>query len=349
MVLIKHIQIIKSFSRISLLIVLLSAGPGMMSVAEAADPPDRPPKGAVAESMKVSPTKFEIQLKPGQETTAPIEISNGTRSKMTVTIATWNFARDDKGQAQPVPDKDAARFRGAAKWITHTRKLIMLEAGETTTTILDVKAPKEAGAGSYSAYVKVIGAPNARAKESLKVRYIINALVLPIVIEKSHGSSRALKTKVEFGSLSTNGSFHMALPVEIIAKVRNEGNVHQNFDGAIEVWQGSVRLTKIPLKGTLLPLTTATFIRHVEELPYYGKLTAKFSGSAFVAQASERQSLKGQTIFWYVPARFAYILVAIVLLLILGGAVLIRNYRTTKAKKSEDNHSVEPDNQTSED
>lgn len=318
------------------MIVVLGAAQGMVSPVRAADPPAIPPKGALAESVRVSPTKFEIMLKPGQESTAPIEVQNSTRQKMKITVAAWNFARDDNGVAYPIPAKDEAHFRGAASWISGPLKPIALQSGETTTFILNILAPKKAALGSYSAYVKIIGTPAVKRGKSLTVRYVIDALVLPIVMNRSHSVSRSLTAKVEFGGMSTKGSLHTSLPFDVVAKVRNRGNIHQNFDGAIEIWQGKIRLNRISLKRTLLPLATSTFIGTVEELPYFGKLTAKFSGSAFVAKSYRQQTIKGRVTFWYVPALFIYAAGGIALILLIGGIILVRRLRVTKTEKSPD-------------
>lgn len=269
--------------------------------------PDKPPVGAPAEGLSAEPTKEEVIVRPGQETTFSLAVTNKTAQDMAVVLSAWNFARAENGAIYQISAKDAKKFRGAAKWMRFTKRPVIVKKGERTSYTIAIDVPENAAPGTHSAYLKIIGAPTVKDKQTITVRFVINALMLPIVISKSHSRVPLLKTNVKVLGLTVGKKIYTSFPVNLAAKLRNDGNVHQNFDGAFEVWQGKVRLERIPIKQTLLPEQISTLLAGVNELPYPGHLSARLTGAAFLAKSNRQQKLKAAVDFWYIPMVFFYV------------------------------------------
>ncbi len=190
-----------------------------------------------------------------------------------------------------------------------------------------IKAPEDAKPGTHVTYLRVLGVPKNIEGKTVVVRYAIDALFLPIVIGETHGQLPVLKTNVELANFSSAQSIYAYVPFNIVAKVRNGGNIHQNFDGTIEIWQGKTKLRSFPLKQTLLPSQTSALMASVEGIPYIGRFRAKFTGSAFLAKTHRQQKLSGSFSFWYIPIALFYAVAALatIVLLILIWLVRRRN------------------------
>lgn len=267
----------------------------------AKSPADEPPAGTLAEGMKVSPTKHELNLRPGQESTVRLEIFNSSPRDLRINLSSWNFARDEKGTAHPISDKDAERFRGAASWLNYAKEPFLLKAQEHSETTVTIKAPEGARPGTHSTYLRISGTPLDPEDKTIAVRYSIDAMFLPIIIGKEHGKQDLLKTKVKMAGFSSAKSLYTVFPISLAAKVNNLGNVHQNFKGAIEIWQGKTKLRTFRLKQTLLPEQVSHMTVEPEEIPYAGQYEAKFVGSSSLAKTHKKGKLTAKISFWYIP------------------------------------------------
>ncbi len=313
-------------------VLLTISSPGLAAKTPAVVSPSE----ALSESMIVTPTKVEEIIRPGQESSVSVEITNDSSQELKITFSAWDFARDNKGGIYRISEKDASRFRGAAKWLSYPARPITLKAREKRKVNINIKAPTDSSPGSHATYLRVLGTPPKDSSGNITVRYAINALFLPIVLEKTHGRIPTLKTTIRLKKFSSNGYFHTILPFNLTAMVRNEGNIHQNFDGKIEVWQGKVKLSSMPLKQTLLPEQNASMVAPVKEIPYFGKFRAKFIGVAFLAKSYKKQAITGQITFWYVPRTLLYSVAGVIFFIISLGIWLLRKFlRARRAQKKD--------------
>lgn len=296
---------------------------------------ERPPAEVFAYGLKVVPSKEEIVVQPGEETKFAITATNLIAGDMDISLSAWSFARDNRGNTFRIPKKDEKKFRGAASWLRFKRAGIRLRAKSDTPLEITIKTPKDAAPGTHSAYIAIVGMPLAEKNQPIKTRFTINALILPIVISRSHDQGAMLKTDVRLLSFKANKRFYLDPPISITAKLRNDGNVHQNFDGAMEIWQGKVRLDRVPFKNTLMPEWTSPLEAHFEQPPYPGRMSAKLTGSVFLAKNNQEKKIAASSEFWYIPRVFAYVAAALLLFIAILSGFIVRRLLTRRRAKQE--------------
>ncbi|MDP1809710.1 MAG: hypothetical protein Q8L35_09295, partial [Actinomycetota bacterium] len=273
-----------------------------------------PPENGIAEGMKVSPSKFEVMVKRGQEVIAPLVIRNESPSPLKITLQAWDFARDENGVPYQISKKDVAKFRGAAAWLRFSKKPVIVKSHDQVEVPVKVRAPKKASPGTHATYLQVVGKPVLGKRQNIKVQYVVNALFLPIFVGEAHSRLPTLKTKLKLVDFSVGQKFATVLPLSLRAEVRNDGNIHQNLEGAVEIWQGKTKLKTVPVEQTLLPGSTSHILAAVDDLPYLGRFTAKFKGSAFLAKNYKQQKLEARLNFIYIPKNIFYAAAGLLLL-----------------------------------
>ncbi len=297
-----------------------------------------PPADGYAQGLEVFPSKVEMIVQPGEEATVSIECVNNSDVKMQLSYLVWDFARDERGTAVPIAKDDSSRFRGAANWLTLSKKLPALPANSSRKIDVVINVPNGIESGTHYTYLRLKGTPEKpKIPGGVTVRYALDVLFLPMVVKKTHAEQPVLQTKAHMAGFEPKNMLNTGVPIPFTAKIRNDGNVHLNFEGVLEVWQGKTKLRSMPVKRTLLPDTVAGFELGMEDIPYFGRYKAVFKGEAFLSKTHEKIALSGKTRFWYVPLNLIYAALGLLsVVLVLSGWLLRQWLRARKVDLAAD-------------
>ena len=106
---------------------------------------------AVTGQFVISPTKVELDMKPGESGTRDIMVANRTGSTVTIEFSVEDFeGSSDPSQATVFLGEEDSSW-GARNWLEPEISSIVLKQGETITFRTKVTVPKNAEPGGHYA------------------------------------------------------------------------------------------------------------------------------------------------------------------------------------------------------
>lgn len=246
----------------------------------------------VAASIRVTPVKLAVYLKPGERTTTTLNITNTADMPARLSWEAQDFTRDAEGNYRFFPPGRRGLGRSAAGWVTLSHKTARLEPGETITVRVGLRAPRDAEPGGHFAMIFTLAEPVIKPSERRGALVIgrprIGAMLQATVAGRL--DSRARLDRLVAPGLSWGG------PIEMRLFFKNRGNVHQDIAGRIQVVGRGYRRRLTINESTSLPKSTLILKTRLDKPPGFGRYIAK----ATIASRQGGQ-WKRSTAIWVVP------------------------------------------------
>jgi len=252
-----------------------------------------------AASVVLAPSKIEMQVKPGELTSFTVGLKNGAAGALTVEASTWDFARDADGVAQPIAAGDTDTFHGCSAWLDLPSQVGETATGKMASVPVAVQVPRDARAGSYFTYVRLLASPTSDRSDGVGISYDLSALVVLTVVPEGAaavglGDAPLLDRTVSVGGVVVPVAA-VGESVPLKATLINSGNVHANVRARFEVLDGGGHVVdSIPLSSfTLLPGDRFPLSGTWTKPPLVGNYTARF-----VAEQAGGETLMKDASFW---------------------------------------------------
>lgn len=282
--------------------------------------------GQVANGFRISPVRSEFTIEKGRSETLTITIENPTDVPTVAQPIVNDFVASDKENGEPrlILDETAERPQNSIKILVSTIPDIPLNGGERKNITVTLRVPDDANAGGYYGAIRFV--PSTLDEEG---NVGLAASVGTIVLVRVPGD---LVEQLDLVQLSAgqNGSpkgFLMSGNVQVITRLKNEGDIHVQPFGKIEVRSmlgktvAQYELNDSEPRANVLPGSVRKFVEDLESKRWLGRYTvvanlgySQGSGELITAQAA----------FWYLPVW------AIAILVILLGALMFVVYRLYK-------------------
>lgn len=276
------------------------------------------PLVAQADTISVSPPKFELFGNPGDTINEKLKITNESATTATyqATAADFTAAGDQGGiDINSDPNSPTTNY-SLRKWITVEPSKFLVEAGESRTINLAVKIPKTAEPGGHYATIQVNAAGTGSVSGGgASVQTLLNSLLLLRV-------SGNVKEQLALNSFSTNKNYYQQAPVTFDLKVDNKGNVHGAPTGTIVITDMFNRKVEeiTATTATALPGSSRLTSTDWNHSRLIGRYTATFVGTY------------GQTNKQTVTASTSFIVFPLTLLWIALGAIALILFLVTQRK-----------------
>jgi hypothetical protein len=245
-----------------------------------------------ATGLSIQPVKISQTLKPGQEVSGKILLSNASDEDVNVDVKVEDFI--------PTAGAESLQFVGRAPGVTSVRDWVTLEGGstflfkkgESREIGYTIKAPLDAEPGGHFgvAFFKATKASEANAE--LKVGTQVGMLML-VSIPGNHLQKGNI---LEF----TAPKFLQVGPVPFTIKFENTGTVHFEPKGTIKITNMlGKEVGSVPIEGqVVLP----TGVKNLNlQWNTKGFLLGRYTATANIFDG-EGNELSGGTIsFWAVP------------------------------------------------
>lgn len=234
----------------------------------------RAEEGVPEEGLQISPTRFDLELKPGMETTRVVNVKNYDKeSSYYVESELENFYIKNDGSSRPqyVNEGEKVDFQvyDVASWI-EVEKDFTLEPNEAKNIEVKIKAPEDLPTGSYYGAIvfKTEGAKKDDEQEEsgTKLKHYFAARI-PLFNAvrgnepvKFEGELLEFfpEHKIFFGlpiskklSLKEN-LFNWGGPVNLVTHVKNTGNLHYKVEGKIDVYKFGKYYKTIEIKEQII-------------------------------------------------------------------------------------------------
>ena len=257
--------------------------------------------------LQVSPARLDLELKPGETTTAKFKIQNTGSKAFDYIVLAAPYSVDDENYGANV-EKETA-YTDLAKWITFSQDKGNIEADKEQEITVTATVPKDVPAGGQYASILVrMDLPASGSDESgVDISQQVGILTYSSVDGKTRKEGKILENKVP--------SFMFAPPISATALVENTGNVHvdaeyilqvSNFFGGEEVYSNE----ESPEVRTVLPETRRLNTISWDGAPHLGifkvKQTVKFLG----------ETKTTEKLVFICPIWLLFIILAIIFLII---------------------------------
>ena len=183
---------------------------------------------AFAETLSISPPKFDLFGSPGDVVSEKIKVRNDSTSALNYDTSVADFtANGDLGGVNINDDPKAPTSNySLAKWVTVQPVKFSVAPGQEKILNVIIKIPANAEPGGHYASVQLslAGAPTAGSGASVVSK--IDSLILLRV-------SGNLTEKLSLDSFTTDNNYYPNGPVNFLIRAKNQGNVHVAPTGTI--------------------------------------------------------------------------------------------------------------------
>ncbi len=274
---------------------------------------------AITGQFVISPTKVELEMKPGETTSRDIVITNRTGSTLTVEMSVEDFeGSQDPSQATVFKGDEDSNW-GARHWLEPEISSIVLKQGEAVSFHTKIAVPKTAEPGGRYAAVFASSTYESQDEQGSAVNITsrVGTLFLITVagprIEQGSLDKPEVPTLAEFGPIDIGLVFH------------NQGNVHLKPSGRIVITNiiGQT-VAEIPApEWVVLPDSSRRSVVRWDSHYLFGRYTVQ----AEIGYTSGSDPIIKTVTFWVIPWKILTAVIAGVVIIVVLIAWRVRRRR----------------------
>lgn len=295
------------------------------------------------EGLQISPVIVNLNASKGKGYTVPIKLTNVTTEDHTYYSAVNDFtSKDETGTAKVQFDNLLPDTASIRTWVSAPSK-VTVKSGQAVTINAVINVPSNAESGGHYGTLRFSG--TAPSQQGNGVAQTASTGMLFLV--RVDGLIDEKATVASFTTASTTddkqSSFFEKSPLKFVTRIKNEGNVHIQPSGQIEVhdmFGGLVSSIKVnDQKANVLPNSIRRFDSTLDNGWMFGHYTANMT----LGYGTHGQVVTATTDFWVIPYKIvAVVLLALItLIFILVRVVKVYNKRIiTKAIQKHDKNST---------
>ena len=289
-------------------------------------------KANATNTLKISPVRSDIQVKPGESKTVEVVIINLTDAPMTVRAITNDFiAGDERGTPALILDPDQYAPSHSLKRFMKPISDVTIPAGKDKVVDVVINVPKNAQAGGYFGAVRF--APTdpeggGQVNMSASVASLILLTVPGPMTEKLDLTTFNIEQGGKAGTF-----FQSANDLTAAIRFESKSNVQVAPFGKVSVKQGDKVVYEYDFNGQqprdmILPDSARRWDIPLKNINSFGNYTVY----ATLTYGTTNQTIETSKSFWVIPWTIIAIAVGAVLLLV--GVVLIIIFAIRRRKRS---------------
>lgn len=275
----------------------------------------------VRDDFQVSPTRFVMELAPGEERTIKIEVLSRAGDEFTYSVSVEDFSSDESGNDIVMYGGKDGPF-SSRKWITPGITQINLKHAERVTIPVTVKIPTNAAIGDHYSTVLF-----QRDPKGVQPGFNIVARVGVLLLITVKGQ---VIREGELKSFGTESPFYWWLPATLGIRYQNTGTVHLVPTGKVEIRNVfGILVDEIPVKDWYV-LRNSTRGRLITWQPGFalGYYKATLTLNANANHETETLS----TSFWVIPIIPVSIVLVMIFVVSLTVQVFFNRFEIRKKK-----------------
>lgn len=285
-----------------------------------------------ANTLKVSPVRSDIQIKPGESKTVQTVVTNLTKAPITVRAIQNDFiSGDERGTPALILDESKYAPTHSLKRFMKPIADITIPAGQAKTVGVVITVPQNTQAGGYFGAVRFAPtSPDSGGQVNLNasVASLILLTVPGDIVEKLELADFAIQQD------GTSGSFFQSSnDLQATVRFENKGGAQVGPFGKLSVMQGSQVVYEADFnnkdpRDMVLPDSARRWDIPLKKIGSFGNYTV----TATFTYGEKNQTIEVTKSFWVVPqiVIIATIIGVLVLVLLIVGIVLLvrgRGYR----------------------
>lgn len=286
--------------------------------------------GESGSGLQISPTRSDITGSAGEQKNFSMTVRNVTTGDVVAKAILNDFESDNESGTPRIIIDTKERTPYTLDKMLKGLQDIELKAGEVKEVKFTLDIPANVAPGAYFGAIRYQAVPKSSVSGDRQVA--LNASVAHLVFLDVPGE---INEQIQIESLKfqrggKSGSFFLNAPDKSVLTVKNLGNGFARPFGNVTInYFGkkaySYDVNNTDPRGTVLPKSSRNFTNDVKDIKKPGKYTAVVG----VAYGNGGEVVNYTASFWYIPAWFLILFVAL-LLAIVGGAYMV--YRKKFAK-----------------
>ncbi len=285
------------------------------------------------DSLRISPLKTDLNLKPGESGTVKMYIQNLTSQQLTLRAVNNDFIAGNKENGEPNIILDENEFAP-----THSLKKFMqpisniaVDAGERKEVEVVIEVPTTAQAGGYFGAVRFVPALPG-GENSVNVSGSVASLIL-LTVPGNLVENLSVK---QFG-IQQNGKvatrFSSSKDIKALIRLENKGNVHVAPFGEVFVEKGkkvvySAKINDTEPRGLILPDSVRKWEVPLKDLGSFGK----YKVTAVVSYGGSNQTMTMEQTIWIIPTAFIVGAIAILLAIVVVVFLIVKSLKAYKQR-----------------
>lgn len=324
-------------SRVFKSVQLIMAFAVMIGVAMFALPSSASAQSAASNTLKVSPVRSDVSVKPGEKGVVKITVTNLTNEEIVVRPIQNDFiSGDEKGTPSIILDADQFAPTHSLKRFLAPLQDIRIPANKSKIVEVTITVPATTQAGGYFGAIRF-----APANPGSGGQVNTNASVASLILLTVPGDAVEKLNLTEFmllqGGKEGGGLLNSPNDLKMTLRFENKGNVQLGPFGKVSVTQGDKVIydtdfnNKTP-SDVILPDSARRWDLPLENIGSFGHYTV----SATFTYGTKNQSIDVTRSFWVIP--MAVIIGAAIMTLLLIALIVwfifhLKNRRTRQVQR----------------
>lgn len=276
-----------------------------------------------ANTLKVSPVRSDVEVKPGNTGEVPITITNLTNADILVTPIQNDFVQgDESGTPSIILDQDEYAPTHSLKRFMQPLDDVNVPANESVTVNVKIVVPADAQAGGYFGALRFAPTtPDSGGQVNLSAS--VASLILLTVPGPMTEQLELTDFELQQGGKSGT-DFRSANDLKLFFRFENKGNIQLGPFGKISVTQGDNLVYDYDFnqdtpRDVILPNGARKWEVPIKDIGDFGFYTVH----ATFTYGLMNKTIEVEKSFWVIPTAYIIVAIAIVLLLIAGIIFLI--------------------------
>lgn len=261
------------------------------------------PKSTLADSVTLTPPRFELIGNPGDTISEKIKVQNNSDVDVVYQVSVEDFkASGDEGSVDFVDPTTSNNTFSLARWMTFEPSKFSVPAGQESVVNFTIHIPKDGEPGGHYGSVLV-----TRPGVSTPGGAAVDSTVASLILLRVSGSTTE---KMSLESFGAENGYQQYGPVNFNMRFKNEGNVHVAPTGTIVISNiFGKKVKEIPLTPTnILPDAERVIKANWDSVHLVGRYTA----SLVVSYGSGNQSIAASTTFIVFPIWLLIVIIAVI-------------------------------------
>lgn len=266
------------------------------------------------QALEISPPVITLTANPGETVSTRVLVRNVSSSNLVVTGEANDFvAAGEDGTPKVILDDNEASPYSMKDWIAIPGRVTLVPR-EIKTMNLTIRVPADASPGGHYGVIRFTGTPPNLEGQGVALSASLGSLILLSVNgDVTHNLSINEFTAAKDGK---KGTFFESLPLQLIQRLKNDGNVHERPSGAITITNMFNKTVATfpynPGARHILPASIRKFEQNVDSsLVNNSRLFGKYTAKLSVIYGEGNQKTATSTVtFWVIPWKLVAAIIA---------------------------------------
>ncbi len=282
------------------------------------------------QALEIAPPVVNLTADPGEVKDVSISLRDISENSLVVSGQVNDFsARGEDGTPQLNLDDTEANPYSIKSWIDPLKQLT-LQPREVKSLPVTIRVPKNAAPGGYYGVIRFTANAPGVTGNGVSLSASLGALIFIRV----NGDAKESTSVAEFYTSSKDGTRNWLFesqPVTFVARVKNDGNVHEQPTGQITVKDifGNV-VTSVNMnleRRNVLPGSIRKFESDMDKSNIGDRfLFGYYTASIKLTYGTKDQTTTANLSFWVIPWRLVLTVIGVVIVLIIVIRFLVKRY-----------------------